>query len=204
MVDGLTFEQLRLVIIVYSSAILPMFAIPILHYQKMIPTWVLHFYIKMFFVCALGWELWFNYGLVAGDSVNVRRADVLNQMIPLHVNGLLNSLADAGAICCGGLLVVWLAMGRKDSTYRQWNWATFGLLLLVFLGQNILVEMFLYHDQLAVGKSLSWAPLSPAGHWFNPVLWEFQGRSIMFASQLPWLLLAPLIYWGLIKSLKTT
>jgi len=203
MVDALTFEQLRLVIIVYSSAILPMVVIPILHYQKMIPTWVLHFYIKMFFVCALGWELWFNYGLVAGDSVDVRRADVLNQMIPLHLNGLLNSLADAGAICCGGLLVVWLAMGCKDSTYRQWSWPTFGLLLLVFLGQNILVEMFLYHDQLAVGKSLSWAPLSPAGQWFNPILGEFQGRSIMFASQLPWLLLTPLIYWGLIKSLKT-
>ena len=203
MVDGLTFEQLRLVIIVYSSAILPMFVIPILHYQKMIPTWVLHFYIKMFFVCALGWELWFNYGIVAGDSVSVRRADVLNQMIPLHFDGLLNSLADAGAICCGGLLVVWLAMGRKDSTYRQWSWPTFSLLLLVFLGQNILVEMFLYHDQLAVGKSLSWAPLSPAGQWFNPILWEFQGRSIMLASQLPWLLLTPLVYWGLIKSLKT-
>jgi len=63
--------------------------------------------------------------------------------------------------------------------------------------------MFLYHDQLAVGKSLSWAPLSPAGQWFNPILWEFQGRSIMLASQLPWLLLTPLVYWGLIKSLKT-
>ena len=203
MVDGLTFEQLRLVVVVYSSAIIPMLAIPTLHYQKKIPTWVLHFYIKMFFVCALGWELWFNYGLVAGDSVNVRRADVLNQMIPLHLNGLLNSLADAGAICCGGLFVVWLAMGRKDSTYRQWSWPTFGLLLLVFVGQNVLVEIFLYHDQLAVGKSLSWAPLSPAGQWFNPVLGEFQGRSIMFASQLPWLLLTPLVYWGLIKSLKT-
>jgi len=203
MFDGLTFEQLRLVVIVYSSAIIPLLAIPILHHQKLIPSWVLPFYIKTFFLCLIGWEIWFNYGLVAGDSVNIRRADVLNQMIPLHINGLLNSLADAGTICCGTLLVVWLAMGRQDFVYRQWSWKVFSLLLVVFLGQNIMVEMFLYHDQLADGKVLSWAPLSPLGHWFNIVLWEFQGRSIMLASQLPWLIATPLIYGGLIRSFKS-
>jgi hypothetical protein len=203
MFDGLTFEQLRLVVIVYSSAIIPLLAIPIFHHRKLIPSWVLPFYIKAFFLCLIGWEIWFNYGLVAGDSVNVRRADVLNQMIPLHINGLLNSLADAGAICCGTLLVVWLAMGRQDFVYRQWSWRVFSLLLVIFLGQNIMVEMFLYHDQLANGKVLSWAPLSPVGQLFNPVLWEFQGRSIMLASQLPWLIATPLIYWGLIRSFKS-
>jgi hypothetical protein len=203
MFDGLTFEQLRLVVIVYSSAIIPLLAIPILHHRKLIPSWVLSFYIKTFFLCLIGWEIWFNYGLVAGDSVNIRRADVLNQMIPLHINGLLNSLADAGTICCGTLLVVWLAMGRQDFVYRQWSWKVFSLLLVVFLGQNIMVEMFLYHDQLADGKVLSWAPLSPLGHWFNIVLWEFQGRSIMLASQLPWLIATPLIYGGLIRSFKS-
>ena len=203
MFDGLTFEQLRLVVIVYSSAIIPLLAIPILHHRKLIPSWVLPFYIKAFFLCLIGWEIWFNYGLVAGDSVNIRRADVLNKMIPLHINGLLNSLADAGTICCGTLLVVWLAMGRQDFVYRQWSWKVFSLLLVVFLGQNIMVEMFLYHDQLADGKVLSWAPLSPLGHWFNIVLWEFQGRSIMLASQLPWLIATPLIYGGLIRSFKS-
>ena len=201
--DLLTYEQLRLVIVIYISALLPAAIIPLLHKRKLIPAWVLPFYLTMFVVCALGWELWFNYGLVAGDSVNVRRADVLNQMIPLHINGLLNSLADAGAICCGTLLVVWLAMGRQDFVYRQWSWRVFSLLLVIFLGQNIMVEMFLYHDQLANGKVLSWAPLSPVGQLFNPVLWEFQGRSIMLASQLPWLIATPLIYWGLIRSFKS-
>jgi hypothetical protein len=203
MFDGLTFEQLRLVVIVYSSAIIPLLAIPIFHHRKLIPSWVLPFYIKAFFLCLIGWEIWFNYGLVAGDSVNIRRADVLNQMMPLHINGLLNSLADAGAICCGTLLVVWLVMGRQDFVYRQWSWRVFSLLLVIFLGQNIMVEIFLYHDQLANGKVLSWAPLSPLGQLFNPVLWEFQGRSIMLASQLPWLIATPLIYWGLIRSFNT-
>ena len=201
--DILTFEQLRLVIVVYVSALLPLILIPALHVRKSIPAWVLPFYIAMFVVCALGWELWFNYGLVAGDSVNLRRADILNQMLPLHINGLLNSLADAGTIGCGSLLLVWLAMGRRDSIYRQWNWGVFGLLLALFIGQNIFVEIFLYHDQLAAGKQLSWAPLSPMGSWFDPVLFEINDRTLRLSSQVPWLILTPLVYLGLIKGLNS-
>ena len=188
-------------IVVYLSALMPLILIPILHRQKLIPSWVLRFYGAMFVVCALGWELWFNYGLVAGDSVSVRRVDILNQMIPLHINGLLNSLADAGTICCGGLLLVWLLMGRGDSVYREWNWRVFSLLMVIFIGQNIFVEMFLYHDQLADGKHLSWAPLSPLGIRFDPVLFQFNDRSIRLSSQLPWLILTPLLYLGLIRFL---
>ena len=199
--EHLTFEQLRLVIVVYTSALVPLLLIPILHWRKLIPVWVLPFYVAVFIVCAIGWELWFNYGLVAGDSVNIRRPEVLNQMIPLHINGLLNSLADAGTICCGTLLLVWLLMGRQSSIYRQWHWSVFVLLGTIFIGQNIMVEMFLYHDQLAEGTRLSWAPLSPLGPWFDPILFEFNDRTIRLSSQLPWLLMTPLIYGGLIKTL---
>ena len=200
--EHLTFEQLRLVIVVYTSALVPLLLIPILHWCKLIPAWVLPFYVTVFIVCAIGWELWFNYGLVAGDSVNIRRAEVLNQTIPLHINGLLNSLADAGTICCGTLLLVWLLMGRQSSIYRQWHWSVFVLLGTIFIGQNIIVEMFLYHDQLAEGTRLSWAPLSPLGPWFDPILFEFNDRTIRLSSQLPWLLMTPLIYGGLIKTLN--
>ena len=200
--EHLTFEQLRLVIVVYTSALVPLLLIPILHWCKLIPAWVLPFYVTVFIVCAIGWELWFNYGLVAGDSVNIRRAEVLNQTIPLHINGLLNSLADAGTICCGTLLLVWLLMGRQSSIYRQWHWSVFVLLGTIFIGQNIIVEMFLYHDQLAEGTRLSWAPLSPLGPWFDPILFEFNDRTIRLSSQLPWLLMTPLIYSGLIKTLN--
>lgn len=200
--DLLTYEQLRLVIVVYLSALTPVVLIPFLHCRKSIPTWVLPFYITMFVVCALGWELWFNYGAIAGDSVNIRRAEALNQIIPLHINGLLNSLADAGTICCGSLMLVWLLMGRQGSLYRQWNWTVFALLMTIFVGQNIFVEMFLYHDQLAEGTKLSWAPLSPFGPWFDPILFEFNQRSIRLSSQLPWLILTPLIYLALINVLN--
>lgn len=192
--DILTFEQIRLVIVVYSSALAPLFIIPFLHWRRLVPEWVLSYYIKMFFICALGWEIWFNYGLIGGDDVDVRRADALNLFLPLHVNWIFNSLADAGAICCGSLLFLWFMFGRDSTIYLQWNWSIFGLLLMILIGQNLIVEMFLYHDQLAVGKPLSWAPLSPGGPWLNPLLFDYNGRTIMFNTQIPWLIMAPLMY----------
>jgi len=117
---------------------------------------------------------------------------------------VLNSLADAGAICCGGLLLAWLILGRKSEGFKTWRWSAFALLLVGFIGQNILVEMYLYHDQLSVDKPLSWAPLAPTGPWFNPLLWEYDGRSIMFQSQLPWLIMTPLVYLELIRTLKSS
>lgn len=200
--DALTFEQTRLVFVVYCSALAPLLAIPWLHHRRVIPAWVLPVYISTFVACALGWELWFNYGIVAGDSVDVRRALGLTQRLPLHLNWILNSLADAGAISCGGLLAVWLLSGRNPTLFSQWRHSVFLCLLFLFIGQNILVEMFLYHDQLEVGKPLSWAPLSPFGPWWNPVLFEFEGRTITLQGQLPWLFMTLLFYTGVLAYLQ--
>ena len=200
--EALTFEQTRLVFVVYCSALTPLLAIPWLHYRQLIPAWVLPVYISTFVVCALGWELWFNYGIIAGDSVDARRALGLTQRLPLHLNWILNSLADAGATSCGGLLAVWLLSGRKATLFTHWRHSVFLCLLFLFIGQNILVEMFLYHDQLEVCKPLSWAPLSPFGPWWNPVLFEFQGRTITLQGQLPWLFMTPLFYAGVLAYLQ--
>ena len=197
--ETLTYEQLRIVLVVYSSAILPLVLIPILHIKRLIPSWVLRVYIASFIICALGWELWFNYGIVQGDSVETRRALQLNQRIPLHLNWILNSLADAGAICCGGLLLCWHSFGRDPQLFSSWNTSVFVFLFGFFIGQNMLVEMFLYHDQLEVGKQLSWAPLSPLGSLWNPVLFAFQDRTITLQGQIPWVIMTPLFYLMLIK-----
>ena len=66
--------------------------------------------------------------------------------------------------------------------------------MLICLCQNIIVEMYLYHDQLSIGKHLSWAPLSPMGQWFNPILFEYNNRTIFLQNQVPWILTAPLFY----------
>jgi hypothetical protein len=195
-------EHLRVIIVVYWSALSPLIIIPFLRRRNVIPSWVTSVFVASFLACALGWELWFTYGWVDGDPVHLRRAAALNEAIPTHLNWILNSLADAGSICLGGLLIVWFALGRDGSAFRKWSWPAFAILMSWFLGQNILVEMFLYHDQLAEGKPLSWAPLVPTGPWFNPTLFEFRDRTITLQGQVAWLLMGPIFYAGVIVYLR--
>jgi len=198
----LTFEQLRLVCVIYTSSMVPLLLIPYLYKRKKISLWVIQFYVLLIIICALGWELWFTYGWIDGDNVNLRRAPVLSRMLPLHINWFLNSLADAGTICLGGLYLTWRLMKKRNDIFITWNWKCFFILLAIFILQNIFVEMFLYHDQLSVGKSLSWAPLTPLGPWINPILFSLHDRTIFLQSQVPWLLMTPIFYGLLIKYAK--
>ena len=201
--DSLTAEQLRVVIVVYTSALTPLLLLPVAQRLRWVPSWTLAAYFLTFLACALGWELWFTYGWLAGDPVDARRAAALSQRIPMHINWLMNSLADAGSIALVGVWLVWLLFGRSWAPFRRWSWGAFAVLLLWFLGQNIMVEMFLYHDQLAAGKALSWAPLAPTGPWFNPTLFQFQDRTITLQGQLPWLIMTPLFYRAMIALLRS-
>jgi hypothetical protein len=188
----MSLEELRVITIVYVSALVPLI---IYCYKKdKIPIWVPSIYLGAFLACALGWELWFTYGWIEGDPVNLRRSEILNQWIPIHTNWLLNSMADAGTISLGGLWLMWRCSGKNYQVFQQWNWAAFSILLVWCIAQNLLVELFLYYDQLSEGKLLSWAPLAPTGQFFNPLLFEFNGRSVMLQTQLPWLIMAPVLY----------
>jgi hypothetical protein len=194
----MSIEHLRVILVVYVSAIGPLLLILYLCKKKLIADWVPVVYIASFIACAVGWELWFTYGWFDGAPVYERRSEVLNTYLPYHLNWLLNSLADAGSICLGGLLLLHFALGPQSKHLTQWRWSAFAILLAWFIGQNIVVEMYLYHDQLAVGKALSWAPFAPTGPWFNPVLFEFRDRTITLQGQLPWLIMTPLFYAAII------
>ncbi|MBT4523217.1 MAG: hypothetical protein HOC23_24715 [Halieaceae bacterium] len=197
-------EEFRVICVVYLSSMVPLFLVPYLLYRGTVPRWVGAIYAASFLACAVGWELWFTYGWVAGDPVDLRRAATLNTWIPIHINWLLNSLADAGTVCLGGLWLMWRCTGRNNGVFRHWHWGAFAVLLAWCLGQNILVEMFLYHDQLAEGKPLSWAPLAPTGSWYNPTLFHFRDRTITLQGQVSWLLMAPLLYAGVIRYCRHT
>lgn len=188
----MSFEELRVIIIVYVSALLPIYLL--IKNRSILPDWVPGIYLVALIACAVGWELWFTYGWIDGDSVDIRRSANLNQWLPMHINWLMNSLADAGTITLGGLWLMWIYAKRDYKIFTYWSWSAFSVFMLWCIGQNILVEMFLYHDQLAEGKDLSWAPLSPAGSYFNPLLFEFNERSLMLQTQIPWLILPALIY----------
>jgi hypothetical protein len=188
----MSLEELRVITIVYVSALAPLI---IYFYKKdKIPLWVPSIYLGSFLICAFGWELWFTYGWVEGDPVNIRRSEALNQWIPVHINWLLNSMADAGTISLGGLWLMWKYSGKNNKVFQQWSWSAFSILLVWCITQNLFVELFLYHDQLSEGKILSWAPLAPTGHFFNPLLFEFNERSVMFQTQLPWLIMPLILY----------
>ena len=192
----MTLEEIRVITIVYVSALAPLI---IFFYKKdKIPLWVPSIYLGSFLICALGWELWFTYGWVDGDPVNIRRSEALNQWIPIHINWLLNSMADAGTISFGGLWLMWRYSGKNSQVFQQWSWSAFSILLMWCITQNLFVELFLYHDQLSLDKSLSWAPLAPTGQFFNPLLFEFNERSVMLQTQLPWLIMSPILYRAVI------
>ena len=189
----MSFEEIRVVCIVYVSALAPL--IYLIYKRDSLPKSVLTLYTCIFIACAFGWELWFTYGWVDGDPVNIRRSAALNTWLPQNINWLMNSLADAGTIGLGGLNLTWLLCNRDNAIFITWSWRAFSIFMLWCLGQNIAVEMFLYHDQLAEGKILSWAPLAPLGSYVNPELIEFNGRRIMLQTQTPWLIIPPIIYY---------
>lgn len=193
----MSFEELRVIIVVYSSALIPL--IYLLYSYKKLPPWVPLIYITAFIACALGWEVWFTYGLVDGDAVDLRRSAVLSSWIPLHLNWFLNSLADAGTVTLGGFWLMWWMCFKDNQIFSSWSWKAFGVFYIWCICQNIFVELFLYHDQLADGKLLSWAPLAPLGSYLNPELFSFNGRSVMLQTQIPWIILPAVIYAAVIK-----
>ena len=188
----MSIEEFRVVLVVYISAVLPIFIY--LKNKSNLPFWVPTIYLSSFIVCAIGWELWFTYGWIDGDSVSIRRSEALNYWLPIHINWLMNSLADAGTITLGGLWLMWRFTGKNLNIFTYWNWKAFSIFMVWCIAQNILVEIFLYHDQLSIGKDLSWAPLSPLGPYINPLLLEFNNRSLMLQTQIPWIILPAFIY----------
>jgi hypothetical protein len=193
----MSFEEIRVITIVYLAVLLPL----VIYFtnKSKIPSWIPSFYIVSIVVCALGWELWFTYGWLDGDAVNIRRSEALNTWLPKNINWLMNSIGDAGAVLCGGVWLMWITHKKDPIVFKKWKWSAFSIFLIWCIGQNILVEMFVYHDQLADDKLLSWAPLSPFGPYFNPILFEFNDRSIMLQSQMPWLILPWFFYRTIIN-----
>ena len=198
----MSLEEARVIAVVYTAVLLPL----IIYFfnKSKLPSWVPSFYIIAVIVCALGWEIWFTFGWLDGDPVDIRRSSALNTWLPKNINWLLNSMGDAGAVLLGGFWLMWLTHNKDKSVFLGWKWSAFIVLLAWCIGQNILVEMFLYHDQLAEGKPLSWAPLSPLGPYLNPILFEFNNRTIMLQSQMPWLILPWFFYMTLINLNKSS
>jgi hypothetical protein len=189
----LTEQQAFVVRNLYLSALVPLVTMIVFFLLGKLPRWVMAVYVYSFLICALGWEIWYTYGLVGGLPVDARRAPAMSEAVPQHLNWVLTSLFDA-AICVIGLFLIWLIYGFKDTAFKHWKWLALFVLTFVFVGQNVYVE-YVIHDQVKHGLPLSWAPLIPTGPWFNFVLFEINGRAITFQTQLPWVLMVPVFSW---------
>ena len=115
----LTESQAFVVRNLYLCALVPLATVLIL--SGRMPRWALAVYGYSFLICALGWEVWYTYGLVGGLPVDARRAPAMSEAIPQHLNWVLTSLFDA-AICGIGLFLIWLIYGFKDTAFRGWRW----------------------------------------------------------------------------------
>jgi hypothetical protein len=193
----LTEQQAFVVRNLYLSALVPAATVAVLYLLRRLPRWVTAVYAYSFLICALGWEIWYTYGLVGGLPVDARRAPAMSEAIPQNLNWVLTSLFDA-AVCLLGLFLIWLMYGFKDTAFRGWKWPALALLFVLFVGQNIYVE-YIIHDQVKPGLPLSWAPLIPTGPWFNFVLFEINNRPITFQTQLPWVLMVPVFSWLVLR-----
>ena len=191
---ALTDGQTLLVSALYAAALIPTIFIALSYVVGKLPKWILGLFIAAFIVAALGWELWISYGLVDGLDVTERRPPALNNAVPLHMNWLLNSLADAGVVGLTGVLLVWLGYGRTNRAFVCWRWGAVAILCVWFVGQNLLVELYIYQQQLAAGLRLSWAPLMPTGPWYNPQIVHIDGRTVHLQTQLTWVLMTPIYY----------
>lgn len=189
----LTAQQAFVVRNLYLSAVGPLATLTVLYLLGRLPRWVMAVYAYSFVICAVGWEIWYTYGLVGGLPVDARRAPAMSAAIPQNLNWVLTSLFDA-AVCVVGLFLIWLIYGFKDTAFKSWKWPALVVLLVWFVGQNVYVE-YVIHDQVKPGLPLSWAPLIPTGPWFNFVLFEINNRAITFQTQLPWVLMVPVFSW---------
>jgi len=190
----LTQQQASIVWSLYFCAIVPILVMLALYFANRLPRWVVAVHFYSFLICAFGWEIWYTYGLVGGMPVDARRAPALSAAIPQDINWVLTSLFDASIVCLVGLLLVWVAYGLKNIAFKEWRWPAFCILFVYFVAQNVYVEIML-HEQVKPGMTLSWAPLIPTGPWWNFVLFDIDGRTVTFQTQLPWVLMVPIFYW---------
>lgn len=176
--------------VIYLVSILPTIFILVLYFKKVLPLWVMKVYLLSFLICVFGWEIWYTYGWVDGDHVNLRRSDDLNRILPAQINWVLNSLYDA-ALCLSGLFWVWLAGGKTLRLFDRMNIWVFLILFLVFVGQNVFVELVIYKDQLTTDHNLSWAPLSPK--WLDTI--TVFGATLKFNVQMTWVFMVPIFFF---------
>jgi len=190
--DALNTLQMVTVVLLYGTSLGSFLVLAGLWCFGRLPHWIAAYYSGAVLLCGFGWEFWFAYGWGGGASIAERRTAQMNELIPPWFNGVGNAMGDAFGIAVVGLVLVWLLCGA--AAFDRWKWSALTVLLVWFVGENILIELTVYQAQLTSGAVLSWAPFSPFGNAWNPQLLDICGRTVHLQTQLPWVVMTPILY----------
>ena len=165
-----------------------------LYLLRRLPKWVLICYCCGFTICALGWELWWTFGIF-GDSVEDRRGHCANRTIPMEINWLLNSSTD-GKIMLMCILLSWLSFGCSTRQFGCWDLRVWLIFVVYGFAQQMLVTAMSQDDlkgqQGGTGIGFGWAPLSPIP--VDHTLFSIGSTKFSFQVMQPWILAPHALY----------
>lgn len=190
---GLELNEWRKVIVIYSSVLLTLSISLYTIMTGRTKKWIAYTLLTSFLIAVFGWEIWINFGLVDGQHVTVRRSEALNCAIPYQINWLTNSIVDMGVVWLG-IIFVNIYYKKASLPFEKFVWPAFLILFIWYMGQNIWVEMVLYHNQIGSDARISWGPMMPFGSWFNPTLFSFGEREATLHTQSVWFIGTFLFY----------
>ncbi len=191
---GLESDEWRKVIVIYTSVVITLSISLYAMVSGRTKKWIVYTLVASFLVAVFGWEIWINFGLVDGQHVEMRRSDALNCAIPYQINWLTNSIVDTGVVWLG-IILVNKYYGYTSLPFERFVWPAFLILFVWYMGQNIWVEMILYHNQIGSDARISWGPMMPFGPWFNPTLFNFGEREATLQAQLVWFIGTFIFYY---------
>ena len=191
---GLESDEWRKVMVIFTSIFVTFSVALYTTLKGRNKKWIVSTLILSFLIAVFGYEIWINFGLVDGQHVSARRSDALNCAIPSQINWLTNSIVDTG-VAWLGIILVGIYYKNSPAPFEKFLWPAFFILLVWYVGQNIWVEMILYHNQIGNDARISWGPLMTLGPWYNPTLFSFGEREATLQSQGVWFISTFMIYY---------
>mmetsp|Transcript_13565 Transcript_13565/g.25859 ORF Transcript_13565/g.25859 Transcript_13565/m.25859 type:complete len:229 (-) Transcript_13565:328-1014(-) len=179
-------SDLMTLVMSYASALAPFPFLAVCAARRK-TRWIVNVWFATVVMGAIGWEVWWTFGIWEGDPVKQRRQSaLLNKYLPQCIEWLVMSLGD-GTI---GVLAVGLLHARRRKPLRRFHLSDAICVGLFFIVQDILVGTFMFGQQLNTG-TISRAPLSPWHPTWNPVM-EMMGISFNF--EVTWLFMSFIWY----------
>lgn len=154
-------------------------------------TWIAKIWLVCFCISSFGFEIWFNFAIAGGDSIDKRRANEdMDGLIPYQIYWAVNASTDGG-FCMLAILILEgvRRIPTMENVFERLRLVAIIPLYIIFIAQAIFLP------QRWVPGRLSWAPLAPLGESVNPRLFTMYGSYTITLNRLiPWLFMAPISY----------